>query len=103
MFPTIPLSRLRSTKNSARDPSSTTATRISGPSAFTASILFIRALQFVAPAPEHRDIRVALWARVRAGRGCLGTTQAYWIQGIAKGVGAVAHCLLLTGPRGYCR
>src|SRR3954467_9326996 len=68
MFPTIPRSRLRSTKNSARDPSSTTATRISGPSALTTSMFCMKALQFVAPAPEHHDIDVVTLARYFAGR-----------------------------------
>src|SRR5436190_23695696 len=59
MYPTIPRSRLRSTNNSASAPSSTTATRISGPSALTTSKLFIcETLQFVAPAPERRDMDV---------------------------------------------
>src|ERR1041384_837446 len=69
MFPTIPRSRLRSTKNSASAPSSTTATRISGPSALTTSMFCMKALQFVAPAPEQHDIDVATWARKFAGRG----------------------------------
>src|ERR1051325_5080208 len=69
MFPTIPRSRLRSTKNSAIRPSSTTATRISGPSALTTSMFCMKALQFVAPAPEQRDIDVATWARKFVGRG----------------------------------
>src|SRR5258706_6993371 len=69
MFPTIPRSRLRSTKNSASAPSSTTATRISGPSALTTSMFCMKALQFVAPAPEQRDIDVATRARKFMGRG----------------------------------
>src|SRR6185503_3343338 len=69
MFPTMPRSRLRSTKNSASAPSSTTATRISGPSALTTSMFCMKALQFVAPDPERHDIDVATWARKFAGRG----------------------------------
>src|SRR4051812_31019910 len=68
MFPTIPRSRLRSTKNSASAPSSTTATRISGPSALTTSMFCMKALQFVAPAPEQHDIDVVTLARYFAGR-----------------------------------
>src|SRR5215471_2031252 len=63
MFPTMPRSRLRSTKNSARRLSSITATRISGPSALTTSMFCMKALQFVAPAPDHHDIDVATLAR----------------------------------------
>src|SRR3954463_1945274 len=69
MFPTIPRSRLRSTKNSASAPSSTTATRISGPSALTTSMFCMKALQFVAPAPDQHDIDVATSAPKFAGRG----------------------------------
>src|SRR5215510_8213786 len=69
MFPTIPRSRLRSTKNSASAPSSTTATRISWPSALTTSMFCMKALRFVAPAPDQHDFDVATWAPRFAGRG----------------------------------
>src|SRR5262249_28948645 len=74
--------------------SSTTATRISGPSAFTASMLFMKALQFVAPAPERRDMDVVAWAHHGSGSRALGSMQTDSIQGIARLGRSVAHALL---------
>src|SRR6185436_12642467 len=84
MFPTIPRSRLRSTKNSAKAPSSTTATRISGPSALTTSMFCMKALQFVAPAPEQHDIDVVTLARYFAGRGDSVTRESHQYKGLQR-------------------
>src|SRR6266850_8259087 len=94
MLPTIPRSRLRSTKNSERDPSSTTATRVSGPSAFTTRMFCMKALQLVAPAPERRDMNVLARARSGAGSTALGSTRPLGKQPIAACDRRLAHHLL---------
>src|SRR3954452_19415063 len=100
MLPTMPRSCFRSTKNSARRPSSSTATRISGPSAFTTSMFCMKALQFVAPAPDHHDIDVATLARGCLGRGGVGSTRIPSIQDIAPLTVRLAHGLLLPHGAG---
>src|SRR3954447_1056396 len=100
MFPTIPPYLFSSKKNSAKDPSSTTATRISGPSALTASMFCMKALQFVVPAPEIRDIDVATCAPYLAGLKRVGSTRLSSIQGIAESESLLAHRLLRLGRAG---
>jgi hypothetical protein len=54
----------------------------------------MKALQFVAPAPEHHDIDVAILARHIHGSSHSGSTGSPSIQGIAAGEDGLARCLL---------
>src|SRR3954471_23062427 len=103
MFPTMPRSCLRSTKNSARRPSSITATRISGPSALTTSMFCMKALQFVAPAPDHHDIDVATLARGCLGRGESVARESHQYKGLRHGACDWPMTCFANGCRGCCR